>query len=57
VKKKSFKVIAIIMALVGILGLTACTKPLPGNTKTDEIVEYYGCPNSKRVRKLRLIKK
>lgn len=56
-KKKSFKVIAIIMALVGILGLTACTKPLPGNTKTDEIVEYYGCPNSKRVKKLRLIKK
>lgn len=73
-KKKTYKAIAIVMAIVSVLGLAACKKTEPvannGNQEKpienpnsdsgdDDVVDYdyYGCPNSKRVKKLNLVKK
>lgn len=70
-KKKTFKAVAIVMAIISVLGLAACKKTEPvsneipeepgeeitGDFSDDNMVEYYGCPNSKRVKKLNLLKK
>ncbi len=52
-KKKSWLVVllAAIVALVGIGALTAGCDRTPSNP-TQDYVDYYGCPNSKRVRRL-----
>jgi len=53
--KKFAKILTVICLIISVVTFGACTTPFHNNV--DDTVEYYGCPNSKRVKKLSLIKR
>jgi len=57
--KKYRKVIAILMLVVSVISFGACrvNSNDTGNDDSEYMQTYYGCPNSKRVKKLSLIKR
>lgn len=52
-KKKIIKVLAIMLIGGTVVGMTGCKSLIPGH----EYVTYYGCPNSKKIKKLNTKKK
>lgn len=58
-KKKIIALVLALMAAVSVLVLGGCRKDTEepfSFTESYDDVEYYGCPNSKRVKKLNLRK-
>lgn len=57
--KKTFAILVIVLAaLFGVASFGGCSSSSSGggNNSYDDPVDYYGCPNSKRIRKLNLKK-
>lgn len=50
------RVLAFVLLLVAVLSFGACKYTGGFFGTTNDSVEYYGCPNSKRVKKLKLLK-
>ena len=57
--KKSFALIIILLAaLFGVASFGGCSASDNGGSSSyDDPVDYYGCPNSKRIQKLNLKKR